>query len=152
MSDVVVATRPRQAHSLQPPPAHKAWVSTSPLSHPGPEVGRTVACSDLRSIPDVSEACEEASQGCNTAWWQLTKYLRGLLGSCRDLAFQHLTFCGTTPGDIAEADQQHLDTTAGLCSTTLHTTKAARCSWGDTAHPSAITTFKPQGTGKCSLR
>lgn len=40
----------------------------------------------------MSEACEKTSQGCNTAWWQLIKDLRGLLGSCRDLAFQHLAF------------------------------------------------------------
>lgn len=38
------------------------------------------------------EACKETNQGCSTARWQPTKDFCGVLGSCRDLTFQHLTF------------------------------------------------------------
>lgn len=131
------------------PPAHKPWVSISQLSHPAPEVGRTVACSHLRSIPDVRLVRKPTKYSTVAADQRFTWHFRELQRSHLSASrFWH----ETTPGDIAEADQQHLDTRAGRCSTTLHTTKAARCNCGDTAHLSVITTLKPQGIRKCSLR
>lgn len=159
MSYVVIAIRPWQARAgpllAQMPwsagtgsltaasPAHKPWVSTSQLSHPAPEVGRTVACSHLRSIPDVRLVRKPTKYSTVAAdqrfMWHFRELQRSHLSASR---FWH----ETTPGGIAEADQQHLDTRAGRCSTTLHTTKAARCNCGDTAHLSVITTLKPKAS------
>lgn len=116
---------------------------------PAPEVGRTVACSDLRSIPDVRLVRKPTKYSMVAADQRFTWHFRELQRS--RLSASHF-WHETTPGDIAEADQQHLDTGAGRCSTTLHTIKAARCNCGDTAHLSVITTFKPQGIRKWSLR
>lgn len=121
------------AFSLWPQAAtHKPQVSTSQISHPGPEGGRTAPCSDLR-MERALVACSISSREFDALqtfliwilWGNQPKqqcsmvvYNQRPKWSCTELQWSLLPspyfHYETRPGDIA-ADQQCLDTGVNLC-------------------------------------